>query len=75
MELRVTVTPKEIIEAQKHTCNVCGYYGIWTKEWGHHVKLVGTEYNMSEESFNICSKECRKKAKQKGLVKKWRNKK
>lgn len=75
MELKVTVTPEEIKQAKKHTCNVCGYYGIWTKEWGYHQKLVGKKYNIGEAQFVICSDECRKKEKQEGLVGKWRKKK
>lgn len=75
MEFKVTVTPDEILNAPKHTCNVCGYYGIWTKDWGLYEKIVGTKCNKGEESFKICSEECRKKEKEQGLVNKWRNQK
>lgn len=75
MELKITVTPQKILEAKKHTCNVCGYYGIWTKDWGYYEKVVGTKYNKGEAQFRICSDECRKKEKEEGLVDAWRNKK
>lgn len=74
MDFKVTVTPKEIKEAQKHTCNVCGYYGIWTEQWGYHEKVVGNKHNLGEEQFKICSEKCRQKEKQEGLVDKWRKK-
>lgn len=70
--MKATVTPEEIRNARKHTCNVCGYYGIWTDGWGYYEKWVGTKYNLGEEQFTICSKECDERQKKEGLVDKWR---
>lgn len=73
--MKATITPNEIRNAQKHTCDVCGYYGIWTEDWRYYEKLVGTKYNLGENQFKICSDECEERQKRQGLVDKWRNKK
>lgn len=71
--LNVTVTPQETIEARKHTCNVCGYYGVWSQSWGYYEWPVGTShYNAFEVQFVLCSDECREKAIKEKLLEKWR---
>ena len=72
--MKVIVTPKEILNARKHTCSVCGYYGIWTDGWGYYEILVTGKYNPYEIEFKICSEECQKKEEEEGLISKLRKK-
>lgn len=64
------INPKEPI-VHPHICNVCGGHFSWDDECGHYQKVCGEGYNGWEESFKICSNECRVIAETTGLIDKW----
>lgn len=75
MELKVTVTPPEIKDAPKHTCNVCGYYGIWTKNWWSKAIFMGKGLRGYEIYFKACSDVCKEKAEKEKLIEKFKKEK
>lgn len=52
---------------KNHTCTVCGYTGPWDDRWTWY----GSYKQLDEDPksiIKVCSKQCRDKAKEDGLV-------
>lgn len=74
MALKSVITPAKIIQAKKHTCSLCGNYGVWKKGWGYYIVLSGEGWGAGELYFKVCSDVCHEKAKKENLIEKFKMK-
>lgn len=51
-------------ERKYHKCNICGYVGVWDKNWRWTEIPMGEGYSAYEIGWRMCSDECIKKTKE-----------